>query len=275
MKIFRWWGLLFTLFAASGDEVSTNRFATQGLADFNKAAGIIASNRVNEVSNHLEQVYAAIKSCPDFEYTTNLFHRFIPFARTLKGDFPQIKLLAKYVQAGLQDPERLPVWTEAGLIESFPWDTYNNTFLNTGVWVEERRRQARWWLHALERGSQTLDPTFNPNDQKNWPSTESALVAFPDPASVKDPKQRADLEVARQTYEQDLKDNARKRERMTAYTNNKLMLDFLVNYATRNLKILYSRQPSNVDELSGLLTKYNLPKDLASGLVAAVRRESE
>lgn len=270
-------GLFLPIFNSStrGAEISTAQFSARGLADFNKAVEIISSNRVDEISNHLERVYVAIKTCPDFNYATNFFHHFIVFAPTVKADSRKVELLAKYVKAGLKDPQKLPVWTEAGLIESFPWDVYNNTFSNSSVWIDERQAQARWWLHAVERGSQTLDPNFNPSDPKNWPTSDSGIVAFPDPASLKDPKERADLDAERQKYEQAVKESGRKGERMRAHANNKMMLDFLMNYANRNLKVLYSRQPVNVAELSGLLRKYNLPKDFASGLMAAVRRESE
>lgn len=80
-------------------------------------------------------------------------------------------------------------------------------------WLRERREKAKLWLEAWRRLETEFDPSFDINDRKQLPTlrvsppNETGLRAGTPPSAIKDPKLRAQYEVA-------IAENKRKSQRV-------------------------------------------------------------
>ena len=124
--------------------------------------------------------------------------------------------------------------------------------IDEATWKKLRERKARLWLEAWRRVASSIDPNFDGDDLPllNVPAPPATgLRAGVEPASIKDPKLRAE-------YEQSISQNSAKIKRYNEQHWLKLNAPSFFKTAENYLVNAYARPPADLAELERLLSEH-------------------
>ena len=179
------------------------------------------------------------------------------------GGCQRYRQARKYALLALADPNKIRLRTELDLIGY----TINPIKLEGAEWVKQRSENVRLRLKALQRLLDAIDPNWDPNDKPMpyAPLPSGVLGGFPgiNPSFVKDPKLRAEYELA-------IKKNDRKAE---IYGRQYELRRFRRTYqgsVERYIIKAYSLPPYKLDELKHYLKKYLSDKMIRDRIVKTV-----
>jgi hypothetical protein len=137
--------------------------------------------------------------------------------------------------------------------------------------AQRRKKDVEIRLHAWKRLFDTIDPNWDPNEELRSPNAVATSMGFPGtiaPEAIKDPKLRAEYEAAMQ----------KNREDIERYTKQYRLRDWLKSYPKsreRDIVLMYSEPPFNLEELNQYLETYIADEKTRSRIVDAVKENME
>lgn len=138
------------------------------------------------------------------------------------------------------------------------------------VGIEQRRDHVKLWLHAFHRLESEKDVNF---DEKDVPlmhvsppqGINGLKIAGMSSESIKDPKLRAE-------YESAIEENRKKIQNYNFQHTLRQDEPLIMKDGVRFISEMYAKSPSNMNELSKLLTEANISAKLRKSIEAATQK---
>jgi hypothetical protein len=191
-------------------------------------------------------------------------------ANLLENHFSRADIFAisqKYVSSALAKSESFPLWLEIRLLGFLSRDTASAD-ANTTSWMRERRAKVGLWLHAWQRLEKGINRNFDFSDRPKLnvsPPVETGLPAGIVPEGIKNPKLRAQYEVA-------LAANAKKGREYNRQFELRAIDETFPKTAEAYVVRVYSKPPSHTEELRRVLLAYKLNRQLRERILFQVKR---
>jgi len=188
-----------------------------------------------------------------------------------KGD-RQYEVARKYALSVLEKSEEISIEMELELTGHVVTLMYTPNSPKGEDFAQRRKKDVEIRLHAWKRLLGAIDPNWDPNEVIWSPNAVGVNMGLPAggiaPESIKDPKLRAEYEAA-------LQENRQKIER---HTKQYRLHDWLKSYPKsreRDIVLIYSEPPFNLEELKQYLGKYAVDEKTRARILEAVKKNME
>lgn len=190
-----------------------------------------------------------------------------PLTAGMFNDDRQYSVARELALVALKSVEQIAVISEIELTQNVSLLKSQPELMPREEFTKKRLSDAKVWLHAWNRFTSTLDPTWNPNEAISvHPEPPPGVDNFDfgaSPQSISDPVLRAQYEMAVDEHNQ----------RIQAQTIQHMLRHRLKNFpreAEQYLSKVYSLPPSDPSELKQLLNDYKIDDKTAERILRAV-----
>lgn len=158
----------------------------------------------------------------------------------------------KYALSVLDKSEEISIEMELKLTGHVVTLMYTPSSPKGEDFAQRRKKDVEIRLHAWKRLIDAIDPNWDPNEELRSPNAVATSMGFPGtiaPESIKDPKLRAEYEAALQ----------KNRQNIERHSEQRRLHDWLKRYpksAERDIVLMYSEPPFNLEQLKQYLGKY-------------------
>ncbi len=180
-------------------------------------------------------------------------------------------LARKYALWGLSAPDGISLKTEEQLVGYVMTDMASPSAPTGPEWTKQRSEDVKAWLHAWQRLSDAIDPTWDPKDlpQANVaPPAATGLPAGVGPEAINDPALRREYEAA-------IADNDRKAERRKTQYQLRQRLKRFSPWAEKYVVEAYSKSPFDLKELDQLLRTYLKDDNMRARILDSVGKRTD
>jgi hypothetical protein len=183
-------------------------------------------------------------------------------------DNRQYDIAREYALSALKDPNDLSIKTELDLMGCVATLTVFSDSPKGEEFAKRRKKDVEIRLHGWKRLIDAIDPKWDPNDKpftNVLPPIGTTISAGGSPEDIKDPKLRAEYEVA-------IEKNRQKSENYLLQSDLQKWQKEYLFVAEQYIIKSYSTPPFNLDELKQYLEKYKIDKQSRDKILNTVQK---